>query len=51
MSKDNIIISADGGSSGKVLINGKNGVEINGREITSTLNNIETVMLRSEGII
>lgn len=51
MSKDNVIISADGGSSGKVLINGKNGVEINGREITSTLNNIETVMLRSEGII
>lgn len=51
MDKDNIIISADGGSSGKVLINGKNGVEINGREITSTLNNIETVMLRSEGII
>lgn len=51
MSKDNIIISADGGSSGKVLINGKNGIEINGREITSTLNNIETVMLRSEGII
>ena len=51
MSKDNIIISADGGSSGKVLINGKNGVEIKGREITSTLNNIETVMLRSEGII
>lgn len=51
MGKDNIIISADGGSSGKVLINGKNGVEINGREITSTLNNIETVMLRSEGII
>lgn len=51
MSKDIVIISADGGSSGKVLINGKNGVEINGREITSTLNNIETVMLRSEGII
>lgn len=51
MSKDNVIISADGGGSGKVLINGKNGVEINGREITSTLNNIETVMLRSEGII
>lgn len=51
MSKDNVIVSADGGGSGKVLINGKNGVEINGREITSTLNNIETVMLRSEGII
>lgn len=51
MSKDNVIISADGGSSGKVLINGKNGVEINGREITSTLNNMETYMLRSEGII
>ncbi len=51
MSKDNVIVSADGGGSGRVLINGKNGVEINGREITSTLNNIETVMLRSEGII
>ncbi|RKI45761.1 hypothetical protein D7V67_15455 [Clostridium paraputrificum] len=51
MSKDNVIVNADGGGSGKVLINGKNGVEINGREITSTLNNIETVMLRSEGII
>lgn len=51
MSKDDIIVSADGGGSGRVLINGKNGVEINGREITSTLNNIETVMLRSEGII
>lgn len=51
MSKDNVIVSADGGGSGKVFINGKNGVEINGREITSTLNNIETVMLRSEGII
>lgn len=51
MSKDNIIISADGGSSGKVLINGKNGVEINGREITSTLSSIETTMLKSEGII
>lgn len=51
MSKDNVIVSADGGGSGKVTINGSNGVEINGREITSTLNNIETVMLRSEGII
>lgn len=51
MSKDNVIISADGGSSGKVLINGKNGVEINGREITSTLSSIETTMLKSEGII
>ena len=51
MTKDNVNITADGGGSGKVSINGSNGVEINGREITSTLNNIETVMLRSEGII
>lgn len=51
MTKDSVNITADGGGSGRVLINGKNGVEINGREITSTLNNIETVMLRSEGII
>lgn len=51
MTKDSINITADGGGSGKVSINGSNGVEINGREITSILTNLEIQAMQSEGII
>lgn len=51
MTKDNVNITADGGGSGKVSINGSNGVEINGREITSILTNLEIQAMQSEGII
>lgn len=51
MTKDSVNITADGGGSGKVNINGSNGVEINGREITSILTNLEIQAMQSEGII
>lgn len=51
MTKDSVNITADGGGSGKVSINGSNGVEINGREITSILTNLEIQAMQSEGII
>ena len=51
ITKDSVNITADGGGSGKVNINGSNGVEINGREITSILTNLEIQAMQSEGII
>jgi len=49
MTKDSVNITADGGGSGKVNINGSNGVEINGREITSILTNLRNTSYAKRG--